>query len=85
MTKNNTISSIELDTFSLHFQSFNNQYILIGGTATKILLDEAGLPNTRTTKDLDIVLCIESLTIEFVQHFWKFIRAGEYECWRKSN
>jgi len=84
MAINQAISTIELETFRSHFHSFNNQYILIGGTATKLLLDEAGLSNTRTTKDLDIVLCIEAITLEFVLQFWKFINEGGYECYVKS-
>ncbi len=84
MAIKHAISSIELETFRSYFQHFNNQYLLIGGTATKLLLDEASLPTTRTTKDLDIVLCIEALTSDFLDLFWQFIKDGDYECSIKS-
>jgi hypothetical protein len=32
----------------------------------------------RRTKDLDLVLIVETLTNEFVNKFWEFIKAGEY-------
>ena len=61
MVIKHSIGTIQLDTFSNYFSSFNEQYVLIGGTATMLLLSEVGF-SSRTTKDLDIVLCIETLT-----------------------
>ena len=37
-----------------------------------------------TTKDLDIVLCIETLDRDFTQAFWDFIKLGEYNNCQKS-
>lgn len=72
-----------LERFRDHFQNFTSQYVLIGGVACDLALDEAGL-NFRATQDLDIVLCIEALDRPFVEVFWEFIRAGEYQIQEKS-
>lgn len=67
-----------LDKFKEKFSGFAEQYILIGGTATHLALDVAGL-QARQTKDLDIVLSLEALTPEFVNAFWEFVKEGGYE------
>jgi hypothetical protein len=67
-----------LEIFQEWFEEFENQYVLIGGTAASITMAEAGLP-FRGTKDLDIVLHVEALTTAFGQSFWEFVRAGEYQ------
>ncbi len=67
-----------IDRFRDHFRSFNDQYLLIGGTACDLLFDQAGL-TFRATKDLDIVLIIEALDSDFVKSFWKFVQMGRYE------
>lgn len=66
-----------LDLFGAHFTEFKDQYVLIGGVASWLTLNEAGLP-FRATKDLDIVLVIEALNTQFVGAFWDFVKAGEY-------
>lgn len=66
-----------LQIFQETFEAFSDQYILIGGTACDLLLDDAGLP-FRATRDLDIVLCIEALEEDFVRRFWQFVGAGGY-------
>ena len=66
-----------LDIFIEHFENFTDQYILIGGGACDVQMRNKGLP-FRTTKDLDIVLIVEALSDEFVNHFWRFIKDGEY-------
>ena len=73
-----------LDAFRNHFRDYINRYILIGGTACDLAMQEAGLP-FRATKDLDIVLCIEVLDREFVKAFWDFIRIGGYEIQEKAS
>ncbi len=64
--------------FQEWFEDFENQYVLIGGTAASITMDEAGVP-FRGTKDLDIVLHVEVLTPAFGQKFWEFVQAGGYQ------
>lgn len=64
--------------FKKHFAPFTDQYVLIGGTACTIIMQEAGL-DFRATKDLDIVLYVEVLHEHFVQAFWQFIDEGGYK------
>lgn len=73
-----------LNVFRNHFRDYSNRYILIGGTACDLAMEEAGL-TFRATKDLDIVLCIEALDREFVEAFWNFIRIGEYQIQEKAS
>jgi len=72
-----------LDVFRDHFKGFVDRYVLIGGTASSIVMEEAGMA-FRATKDLDIVLCIETLDSDFVQRFWEFVENGEYSSRQKS-
>ncbi len=72
-----------LDLFRKWFADYGNQYVLIGGTAATIAMDEAGLP-FRATKDLDVVLHVEALLPEFGKTFWNFVRAGGYQIRQAS-
>ena len=72
-----------LAAFCEHFARWQDRYVLIGGVATDVLLEDAGLM-ARATKDLDVVLLVESLDAEFGRAFWDFILAGEYECRHRS-
>ncbi|MGA3244377.1 MAG: hypothetical protein ABSE41_07170 [Bacteroidota bacterium] len=73
-----------LDLFQKQFESFKGQYILIGGAACDLLYEDAGL-EFRATKDLDIVLCLESLETKFTEALWAFVRAGEYQMRERSS
>jgi hypothetical protein len=66
-----------LDVFQRWFAEHADQYVLIGGTAATLAMEEAGL-EFRATKDLDVVLHVEALTPQFGQTFWRFIEAGGY-------
>jgi hypothetical protein len=72
-----------LDVFREFFADYRDQFVLIGGTAATIAMEEAGL-EFRATKDLDIVLHIEVLKAEFGEVFWRFIEAGRYEIRQAS-
>jgi hypothetical protein len=72
-----------LDRFQAHFAGYTDRYVLIGGTASSLAVEELG-GNFRVTKDLDIVLCVESLDAGFAKAFWGFIKAGGYEHRQKS-
>ncbi|MBL8506350.1 MAG: hypothetical protein JNJ51_08335 [Methylobacillus glycogenes] len=67
-----------LDVFREWFAAYADQYVLIGGTAASLTMEENAL-EFRATKDLDIVLHVEALTPAFGQTFWAFIEAGAYE------
>lgn len=66
-----------LDVFQNWFADHVDQYVLIGGTAASLAMEDAGL-DFRATKDLDIVLHVEALTPQFGQTFWRFVEAGGY-------
>ena len=72
-----------LDLFRSHFSGFEDQYILIGGTACYLAMEDAGL-DFRVTKDLDIVLCVEALDGAFVKLFWDFIKEAGYKNRQQS-
>ncbi|MCU7922890.1 MAG: hypothetical protein KZQ88_09335 [Candidatus Thiodiazotropha sp. (ex Dulcina madagascariensis)] len=72
-----------LDVFREHFRDFQHSYVLIGGVACYLAMEEAGV-DFRATKDLDIVLCAEALDSAFVAHFWEFVKAGGYQNQQKS-
>ena len=67
-----------LQTFQRHFAAFQDAYLLIGGCACDIHFEAFDLP-FRATKDLDIVLCVEALTDDFLRAFWQFVKLGGYE------
>lgn len=66
-----------LETFGAFFAGDESRYVLIGGVASMLVLEDAGL-QARATKDLDIVLCVESLDAAFGRKLWSFIDAGGY-------
>lgn len=72
-----------LDLFREHFKDFQQSYVLIGGVACYLNMEEAGI-DFRATKDLDIVLCAEALDVAFIAHFWEFVKAGGYQNQQKS-
>jgi hypothetical protein len=72
-----------LDRFRAHFAAYSDRYVLIGGTASSLAMEELG-GRFRATKDLDIVLCVEALDREFAEAFWLFIHEGLYENRQKS-
>ena len=69
---------VGLDIFKKYFELYPDSYVIIGGTACDIIIDEAGLI-PRATKDIDIILIVEALSAEFVKQFWQFIKDGDYD------
>ena len=59
-----------LDKFQENFTVFENQYVVIGGTACSVLFDNQGT-EFRATKDIDMVLIVEVLTKEFAEKFFQ--------------
>jgi hypothetical protein len=69
---------VGLAKFQEHFAAYANCYVLIGGAASSVTMEELGA-EFRATKDLDIVLCVEALNPAFGLAFWDFVKAGGYE------
>ena len=65
-----------LELFRESFAAHAHQYVLIGGTAATIAMEDAGLA-FRATKDLDVVLHIEAIDAGFGETFWGFVEAGQ--------
>jgi hypothetical protein len=72
-----------LEKFRNYFNEFTDRYILIGGTAAALSMEEAA-GTFRATKDLDIVLTVETLDTAFTNVFWNFIRDGGYGIREKT-
>ena len=72
-----------LDIFKKYFEQYSANYVIIGGTACDMIIDEAGF-TPRATKDIDIILVVEALSADFVKQFWQFIQEGNYERKEKS-
>lgn len=67
-----------IDIFRDYFKGFENNYIIIGGTACEFHEAQyAQVP--RATKDIDIILNIEALSHNFVERFWSFVKQGQYQ------
>ena len=71
------------ELFKEHFKDYSDKFIIIGGVASQILLEEAGL-KARATQDIDMVLILESLDKEFAQCFWDFVNKGKYNNKQKN-
>ena len=73
-----------INIFREHFSNFKEQYTVIGGFACDLLMNDAGL-DFRQTVDIDMVLTVEALTVDFVKAFWTFIEDGGYRTGQRSN
>ena len=72
-----------LNSFIRWFADYGDQYAIIGGTACDICMSELGY-DFRATKDIDMVLLVESLTPAFGLHFWEYVKAAGYAHRNKS-
>ncbi len=73
-----------LEKFRDYFDDYKDQYLLIGGSACDLYVDsQAG--EFRATRDLDLVLCAEALTKDFVGKFWDFVKEGGYRIKKKAD
>ena len=74
-----------LKLFKEQFQSFDDCYTVIGGTACSVLMENAAL-EFRATQDIDMILLVESLQFnEFADQLLKFIDDGGYEREDRQN
>ena len=56
------------ESFKRWFSEYSEQYAIIGGTACDLLMSEEGM-DFRATRDIDMVLIVESLTPQFGERF----------------
>lgn len=69
--------------FKERFRGFENQFVVISGTACDLIMENEELP-FRATKDIDLVLIVESITSDFGKQFWEYIKEAGYEHKNKS-
>ncbi|MGO5334207.1 hypothetical protein ACTQZM_06870 [Enterococcus cecorum] len=74
---------VGLQNFRERFGRFDDQFVIIGGTACELLMSEEEL-DFRATKDIDVVLIVENLTKEFGTQFWEYIKEANYQHNNKS-
>lgn len=74
---------VGLETFKEYFKEFQECYLIIGGTACDIIIEEADF-TPRATNDIDVILIVEALKPEFVKRFWEFIKDGNYTIQQKD-
>lgn len=73
-----------LELFKERMAPFAAQFVLIGGTAAALTMEQEGL-SFRATKDLDIVLIIEAVDARFGETFWRFVQEGGYQIREASD
>ncbi|HNZ53542.1 MAG TPA: hypothetical protein PLD55_06045 [bacterium] len=73
-----------LSIFRKYFENYTENFVVIGGTACFLSMENAGVP-FRVTKDIDIVLLIEAIDTPFVETIWKFIKEGGYQVREKES
>lgn len=74
------VASSGIELFRETMTGFEGCYVLIGGSACELLLEQQG-ERFRATKDLDIVILADNADDAFSESFWSFVRGGGYEPW----
>ncbi len=72
-----------ITSFKERFLGYEDLYVIIGGTACDLIMENEELP-FRATKDIDIVLIVEAITPEFGRRFWEYVKEAGYEHLNKS-
>ena len=67
-----------LDHFREYFKQHSKNFILVGGVASYLLLEEAGASKVRATKDLDLVLILKP-DDDFIKAIKSYVKLGGYE------
>ena len=62
-----------MDVFLDYFVDYVDQYVLIGGSACEMVMEDKGL-GFRATADLDVVLIVEALTPAFAKSFFSLLK-----------
>lgn len=72
-----------LDIFAERFKDYSDNFIIVGGTACSLAMNDAGI-NFRATNDIDMIVIVEELSSDFGKTFWDFIKEGGYEFWKSD-
>lgn len=68
-----------IDKIRQYLGNYKGSYVIIGGTACNLNLEESNI-HGRATKDVDMIVVCETLTTEYLHSFWEFIKAGGYRA-----
>jgi len=79
--ENSIISRMQ--SFKDWFHGYEDHFVVIGGGACSLIMEEIG-SDFRATRDIDIVLLIESLNADFGRRFWDYVLDAGYAYCQKS-
>lgn len=68
-----------IDKIRLYLGAYKGNYVIIGGTACNLNLEDANMVG-RAIKYIDMIMVCEALTPEYLKSFWDFIKAGGYSA-----
>jgi len=68
---------VGIDKIREYLGDYNSNYVIIGGTACNLNLEDAALQG-RATKDIDMIMVCEAISTDYIRRFWSFIRSGGY-------
>ena len=69
---------VGLDKFKAFFREFNDKFVVIGGAACDVILEDSEI-EPRATDDIDMILIVDKMTPAFGERFWAFIAEGNYQ------
>lgn len=72
-----------IEKFKEYMSGFQSHYVVIGGLATVLTLEERNLP-ARATKDVDMIVICQPEAKQYMKRFWEFIKAGGYKLWKSD-
>lgn len=72
-----------LEIFADKLKAYSDNFIIVGGTACSLKMNDAGI-NFRATNDIDMIVIVEDLSADFGKAFWRFINEGGYEFWKSE-
>jgi hypothetical protein len=70
--------------FSEHFRPFSGSFIIIGGAACDVHFESEGLA-FRATRDLDLVILLESFDRDFAAALREFVARGRYQIRERTD
>ena len=66
-----------LDKFREAFEAYSDNYVVIGGAACDITMTGT-VVQPRATHDIDMIVIVEHMSVEYGERFWQFIKEAGY-------
>ena len=73
-----------LEKFKEAFEAFADNYVIIGGTACSIVMTGTAV-RPRATHDIDMIVVVEKMTLDFAARFWQFVCEAGYRLERRKS